>query len=86
MKKIFHKLMPLGFIMLAFVACKKDEVQTIVKTDAVAATLAASANNVVLDKSMLAKDVVKFSLKEADFGPNIAVNNVLQIDLKIGVI
>nr|WP_294896851.1 SusE domain-containing protein [uncultured Pedobacter sp.] len=82
MKKIFNKLMPLGFMMLAFVACKKDEVQTVAKSTADAGTLAVSTNNVTLDKSMLTKDVVTFNLTEANFGYDAAVSDVLQVAVK----
>lgn len=82
MKKIFNKLMPLGFMLLAIVACKKDEVQTKVKTNADASALTVSTNNVVLDKSMLATNVVTFNLTEANFGYDAAINNVLQVALK----
>lgn len=81
MKKIFHKIMPLGFMMLAFVACKKDEVKSTLQ-DGKSGSLSASSNNVVLDKSLLAKDVVTFNLTDATFGYDAAVNNVLQIDKK----
>ncbi|MBK0381781.1 SusE domain-containing protein [Pedobacter sp. SD-b] len=81
MKKIFHKILPLGFMMLAFVACKKDEVKTIVNPGE-GSTLSVSANNVVLDKSMLDKNVVTFNLTAANFGYNAAVTNVLQLAAK----
>lgn len=74
--------MPLGFIILAFVACKKDEVQTIVKTNGEAGTLKVSADNIVLDKTLLETDVLTFNLTEADFGYDAAVNNVLQLAVK----
>ncbi|HET8828978.1 MAG TPA: SusE domain-containing protein [Pelobium sp.] len=82
MKKIFNKFIPLGLIVLAFVACEKDEVQTTVKTNADAGTLKTSASNVVLDKTMLEQDVVTFELTEADFGYDAAVSNVLQLAVK----
>jgi hypothetical protein len=81
MKKIFHKIMPLGFMMLAFIACKKDEVKSTLQ-DGKSGALTVSSSNVVLDKSLLDKDVVTFNLTDASFGYDAAVTNVLQIDIK----
>ncbi|RKD20152.1 hypothetical protein BCY91_00565 [Pelobium manganitolerans] len=81
MKKIFKHLAILALTAVTFTACEKDEVKSTVSAGT-AATLSASADNVVMDKTLLDKDVITFSLQPATFGYDAAVDNILQLSPK----
>ncbi|RZL47891.1 MAG: SusF/SusE family outer membrane protein [Pedobacter sp.] len=81
MKSLILKSLAFGLITLSLWSCKKDEDQS-VATSGTSGSLKSSTASVILDKTMLAKDVITFSLTNANFGYQAAVTNVLQLALK----
>ena len=78
MRTILFKSLALSLIALSLWSCKKDE-NKVVATDGAPGALKTSATTVVVDKSMLTKDVVVFNMSNANFGYQAAVSSVLQI-------
>ncbi|MGY3054176.1 hypothetical protein ACVWYG_002382 [Pedobacter sp. UYEF25] len=78
MRSILFKSLAFSFLALSLWSCKKDENRT-VATSGSSGDLKASTSTVVVDKSMLTKDVVTFNMASANFGFKAAVSNVLQI-------
>jgi hypothetical protein len=81
MKSIFLKSLAFGFIALSLWSCTKDETQAVANAGT-GGSLKSSATTVVLDKTMLTTNVITFSLTNANFGYQAAVNNVLQLAVK----
>ena len=81
MKSILFKSLAFCFIALTLWSCKKDETQTVANAGS-GGTLTASVSALVLDKSMLSKNVITFNLTDASFGYNAAISNVLQVAVK----
>lgn len=81
MKTTLLKSLAFSLIAILLWSCKKDETQT-VATGGAAGSLKSSTASIILDKSMLDKNVITFSLTEANFGYQAAVTNVMQIALK----
>ncbi len=80
--KNFNKIWFLGLaLVLAWGACKKDEIQTVLNPSA-ALTATLSANTLVLNKDNVATDALTFSWVKPDFGfPAAATYNIF-IDKK----
>jgi hypothetical protein len=81
MKSFILKSIALSFIALSLWSCTKEETRA-VATDGKGATLKASVNTVVINRSILTADVISLTMTEADFGYNAAITNVLQISVK----
>jgi hypothetical protein len=81
MKSIFLKSLAFAFIAVMLWSCEKDETQA-VATAGTGGSLKSSATSVVLNKTMLTTNVITFTLTNADFGYQAAVNNVLQLAVK----
>jgi len=81
MKSIILKFLGFSFIALSLWSCKKDETQSVANSGS-GGLLKSSATTVVLDKTMLATNVITFSMSNANFGFQAAVSNVLQLAVK----
>lgn len=81
MKSIFLKSIALSLIALSLWSCKKDETKTIA-TSGTAGTLKSSVTTVIIDKTLIATDVITFDFSQSNFGYQAAVTNVLQFAVK----
>lgn len=81
MKTLFFKSLAFSLILLSLWSCKKDENQSVANAGT-SGSLKSSVSTVVLDRSMLDKNVISFDLSNADFGYQAAITNVLQIAVK----
>lgn len=81
MKSVFLKSLVFSLIAVSLWSCKKDETKS-VATSGTAGSLKSSSTSVVLDKTMLASNVITFNITNPNFGFSAAVTNVLQIAVK----
>lgn len=76
----------LAFVLLSgvFIACEKDETQSVLadEADRTAGTLAVNQNTIVLEKANQDKDAITFTTTDADFGYQAGVVNTLEFSLK----
>ncbi|WP_089319470.1 SusE domain-containing protein [Pontibacter ummariensis] len=70
-----------GLLLFLFSSCEKDEVRVVANAEGTGASLSASANSVVLEKTKAADKAIDFTWTKADFGYSAALTNTLQLDL-----
>lgn len=81
MKSFTLKSIALSLIAIGLWACKKDE-QAVVAGAGTGAALKASAQSVVLDRTMLTTNVITFTMDEANFGYQAITASTLQLSPK----